>query len=98
MKAYITLDQAISILPENEEIHTFYNQGSGLFGVDYTREKLIEKLRNSDYLELTGELAKSMNHGLCAYSKDTKWQSEILFIETNPEQLEKLEDEIGGTE
>lgn len=96
MKAYITIEQAISILPDGEDIHTFRNHAFGLMGADWDRESLIDKLRKSDCLEITGEQAKSMNHGLCAYDKTTKYQSEILFIETDPNRLEKLEAEIAA--
>lgn len=93
MKQYITVEQAISILPKGEYIHTFYNSFA-LLGADWNKKELIDKLQKSDVLELTGETAKGMNHGLCAYNKDTKWQSEILFIETDSARLEKLENKI----
>lgn len=94
MKASVTVEQAISILPDGKDIHTFYNPGFGLIGADFSREKLIDRLRKSDFLELTGERAKGMNHGLCAYDKTAKYQSDIVFIETDPKRLEKLEAEL----
>lgn len=94
MKAYLTVEQAISILPEGEYVHTFYNPDFGLVGADIKRDELIDKLRKSDYIELTGEQAKSMKHGLCAYNKTMQNHSDILFIETDSECLEKLEKDI----
>lgn len=91
MKAYITVKQALSILPDGDEIHTFRNAAFGLMGCDWSRAELEDKITKSDCLELTGEMAKGMNHGLCAYDKSATKQSEILFIETNSDKLERLE-------
>ena len=91
MKAYVTVEQAIGILPNESEIHTFFNPNGILIGADWKRDELIDKLRKSDHLELTGGTGKSMNHGLCAYDKTAKYQGDILFIETDSACLEALE-------
>lgn len=90
-KKFITKEQAVYILPDGNLIHTFYQLGSSLVGADWSREEIIEKIQKSDILELTGEIAKGMGHGLVAYDKDTERQSQILFIETNAERLEEVE-------
>ena len=94
MKTYITVDQAISVLPDGDSVHTFYNPGLGLIGADWSKEDITEKLRGSDIIELTGPGARGMSHGICAYGKDTKYQSEILFIETDEIRLAALEQEM----
>ncbi len=94
MRIYITAEQAISILPDGESVHTFYNPGFGLVGADWSRESMIDKLRKSDFRELTGDQARSMNKGLCVYDKTTKYQGDILFVETDHERLDKLESEL----
>lgn len=94
MKTYITADQAISVLPEGDSVHTFYNPGFGLVGADWSREDIIEKIRSSEIVELTGKIARGMKHGICAYNKDTKFQSDILFIETDEEKISALEKEL----
>ncbi len=103
MKYYLNYDEAISLLPNNEDIHTFYNGAFGLIGADWSREEILNKLKEPDIvIELTGEQAKSMKHGMCAYSKNAKYQSEILFIETDEEKLTAFEQdhstEKGGGE
>ena len=35
-----------------------------------------------------------MGHGICAYNKDTKCQSDILFVETDEERLAVLEQKM----
>ena len=90
-RRFITCEDAISILPNSENIHTFYNTSFGLLGADWSRSDIIDKLQNSEIIELTGETARSMRHGMCAYNKDTKYQKDILFIETDEEKLSAFE-------
>ncbi|MBU5464955.1 hypothetical protein [Anaerotignum sp. MSJ-24] len=90
MKKYITAEQAINIIPEKEYIHTFYSIGV-LIGADWERIEIIKKIKSSDILELTGETARKIGHGLAIYNKNTKYLSQVLFVETNEEKLKKLE-------
>ena len=94
MKIYITIEQAISVLPDGDTVHTFYNPGFGLVGADWSKEDITDKLRRSDIIELTGPAARGMGHGMCVYNKDTKWQSDILFVETDEERVAALEKEM----
>ena len=95
-RTYITYKQAVSILPDGEYVHTFINNAIGLIGADWSREGILEKLRSSEVIELTGEQARGMGHGMCAYNKDAKWQSQLLFIETDEEKLAALDAEVEG--
>lgn len=92
MKYYLNYDEAVSLLPNGDDIHTFYNASFGLMGADWSREEILNKLKETDIvIELTGKQAKSMKHGMCAYSKNAKYQSEILFIETDERKLTAFE-------
>ena len=95
MKTYLTKEQAISVLPDGETVHTFYNSGFGLVGADWERDDILDKIEKSDIVELTGQGARGMGHGICAYNKDTKGQSDILFIETDETKLSSIEKELG---
>lgn len=94
-KIYITAEQAINILPEGEYIHTFYSTGI-LIGADWERAEIIEKIKSGDILELAGEMARSMGHGLAVYNKNTKHISDVLFVETNEEKIRELEKSTEG--
>lgn len=94
MRTYITTEQAISVLPDGDTVHTFYNTGFGLIGADWSKENITDKLRSSDIIELTGPAARGMGHGICVYNKDTKWQSDILFVETDEERTAALEQKM----
>lgn len=87
MRKFITVDEAINLLPEGDYIHTFFNMPFGLLGADWSREDVIDKFKTSDKIELTGEQARSLGHGLAVYNNDTKKQSEILFVETDIKKL-----------
>lgn len=93
---FLTAEQALSILPDADCIHTFYNPGLGLIGADCSRQDITDKINNSDKLELTGPYARGMGHGLAAYN-DGAYQSDILFIETDEDKLNALEEEMGAT-
>lgn len=94
MRTYITAEQAISVLPDGDSVHTFYNPGFGLVGADWSKEDITDKLRRSDIIELTGPAARGMGHGMCVYNKDTKRQSDILFVETDEARVAALEKEL----
>ena len=89
-RKFITVDEAIGLLPDNDNIHTFYNLPIGLVGADWSKKDIIDKLKKVDTIELTGEVARSINHGLAAYNKNAK-QSDVLFIETDKEKIDKFD-------
>lgn len=92
MRKYITKEQAMYILPDGDSVHTLINVGIGLCGADWDRESILDKIQKSDILELTGESAKGMGHGLCAYNKDTVKLGDVLFIETDMKRLQEVEE------
>ena len=92
MKVDLNYDEAVSLLPDGDDIHTFKNAPFGLIGADWSREDILNKLKEADIvIELTGEQAKAMNHGMCAYHKNIKSRIEILFIETDKAKLTAFE-------
>lgn len=92
MKKIITFEEAVSLLPNEENIHTFRQAPFGLMGCDWSKDEIFELLKNPETtIELTGESARGMKHGMCAYRKDAKYQSDIVFIETDEEKLSAFE-------
>lgn len=94
MKTYITIEQAISVLPDGDTVHTFYNSRFGLVGADWSRDDILDRLRGCDIIELTGPATRGMGHGICAYNKNAKYQGDILFIETDEARVSALEREL----
>lgn len=89
-RRYITPDEAISLLPDGDEIHTFIDNG-WLIGADWSREEIIDKISSSDVREITGPGARGMGHGLVVYNKSAKYQSDLLFIETDKSRLDAFD-------
>ena len=97
MKKIITVDEAIKILPEDNYVHTFVNLSMGLVGADWSKEDIIDKLKSVDTIEISGDCARNMGHGLVVYNSDARWQSDLLFIETDKEKLDKFDPPKEGT-
>lgn len=92
-KIFLTAAQAESVLPDSEVIHTFLNPGFELLGADWSREDLLTKLQSAQRIEICGSNAKNLGHGICTYNENDSY-SDVLFIETDMEQLEQLEREL----
>ena len=79
---FITPKEAISLLNDDEQIHTFRITNGMLIGADHDRESLIERLEaNPDNIQIGGEQCRRMKHGLIVEDGG------YLFIETNEEKL-----------
>lgn len=90
-RRYVTAEEAISILPGGDEIHTTIQKGMMFIGADWSREDIIDKIQKSDVREITGPHARSMGHGLALYNNDAKYQSDILFVETDKAKLDAFD-------
>jgi hypothetical protein len=88
-KIFLTEQQAIELLPEGEQIHTFLNLPVALIGADMDREEVIDKIRSSDYIEVSGSGARGLKHGLAVYNNGST-VLDVLFIETDSEKLDAL--------
>lgn len=94
-KRFLTPEQAEFLLPDEESINTFYNLPVTLVGADWSREEVLAKIHDPDVLiEMTGEQARNMGHGMCVHpSAERYFQSQILFIETNEDKIKRFEEE-----
>lgn len=45
-RIYLNANEAISVLPDENAIHTFYNMPFGLLGADWDRKDIEDKLKN----------------------------------------------------
>lgn len=88
-KIFLTEQQAIELLPEGEQIHTFLNLPMALIGADWDRDEVIDKIRSSDYREVSGSGARGLKHGLAVYNEGAT-ALDVVFIETDPEKLDAL--------
>lgn len=78
-REFLSFDDALSLLPDGDTIHTFRVSGTALIGADWDRDALIAALRHGNP-ERTGPMASAMGHGLALTDAFG-----LLFIETKPE-------------
>ena len=91
MRRYITAEEAADLLPDGDVIHTFRAGGPMLIGADWDREGILNKLKTSDKIEIAGETARGLGHGIAVYNDDAKFLSHVLFIETDEEKLNQFD-------
>lgn len=89
-KIFLTAEEALSVLPDDEQIHCFLPAPFGVIGADWDREDVIDKIRLSSYREIAGPGAREMGHGLAVYN-DAKNPESIHFFEAVEEKLALLE-------
>lgn len=62
-KITLTKEQALSMLGEDEQIHTFRSTAVAMIGCDWKRSSIVEAI-SANECELGGPSCISMNHGL----------------------------------
>ena len=63
-RVILTTEQALDYLPEGDYIHTFRSGGMTLIGCDIKRKEIIKAIETHE-VELSGEMATGMKHGIC---------------------------------
>ncbi len=91
-KIILTKKQAKEILDLKDGfVHTFKNPHMiGLIGADHSKESIYESIENAETLELAGEQAQAMNHGLGITPKGAKHHSDVLFVATDMRKVASL--------
>lgn len=74
-RVVVPFEEAVAMLPDGDDIHTFRSSPMCLIGADWRREQIIEAIRDGG-VELAGPTATSMGHGLVLCNDRT------LFIAT----------------
>jgi hypothetical protein len=62
-RTQLTFDEAVALLPDGDDIHTFLDSPIGLIGADWRRQQILD-LFCEGQPELSGERATAMRHGL----------------------------------
>jgi len=85
----LTVDEAIGVLADGDEIHTFTACGM-LVGADWTREAVMAHIREAGGAQLAGPMMAGMGHGLCLHA------GRRLFAATDAGRLAELEAKIAA--
>lgn len=75
-EAKLNVEDAIKMIPDTEDIHTFVNPSGMLLGADWSREDIIEAF-NKYGVQRSGEQAVRMKHGLVFHDGNKH-----VFVET----------------
>ncbi len=76
----LTYDEAISLLPDGDEIRVILDGDVALISAVWDRAGILKLLATSGRLEVTGPQAQAQGHGLAA------WLGNVpVFVETKPE-------------
>lgn len=74
----LSLERAEAMIAPGERVHTLRSTGQGLFiGAEWLRADLLAAMREAPALDLSGEVATAMGHGLAVLT-DGSW----LFVDT----------------
>lgn len=83
-RVFLSYEEAVAMLPDKKDIHTFVQGGMALIGADWSRKNTLELLKTG-HPELAGDGATSMGHGMVAFRKvdiENDNKSDPIFIET----------------
>ncbi len=86
------------LVKDEDMIHTFLNNPMGLVGCDHPKESVFKDIESAEMLQLAGEQAQKFGHALAIMPHTPIKQSEILFMETDKKQVEKLNKKISKME
>lgn len=91
-KIFLTKEQAIELIGDREDVHTFRSGSMMLIGADWSRKDIFGVINDAGEkdIEIGGEMCKKMGHGLVIWTSP----SDPLFIEVDKEQLQQLENSI----
>ena len=78
-RVFLTKEQAISMLPDGDSVHTIVQCGFGLIGADWSKEKMLSTIDKHRF-ELSGKITTSMGHGM-TFRNGTGY----VFVETKKE-------------
>lgn len=62
----LTTEQAVTMLADGDDVHTFRGGGMVILGADWGRAELIKAIEENE-CEIGGESCRGMNHGLVVW-------------------------------
>jgi hypothetical protein len=89
----LTADQAESLLPPGEQVHSFVNPPWGFVGCHNSRKHALRRIREAKLLEIGGERAKRMKHALVVDAREGGY----TFFATDMEKVEAMEQRLAKT-
>lgn len=82
-RVHLTVEQALSVLTGNGDVHTFRNVPGVLIGADWRREAIKRAIHDAKAREVGGAQCRAMGHGLVL----TEQSGDVLFVECDDTRL-----------
>lgn len=94
-RVLLTQDEALSVLEVTEDGygHSMNQAGPCMVGADRPLSAIEDVIRSAFCVEISGDMARGMRHGLAASAPGG-----VTWFETNEDKLKALEDSIGNDE
>ena len=90
MAMNLTVEQAVSVLPDKTTISAFRRRGLWPLRLEhYDQESIREVIVKAELLQIAGPAAHSKGYGLCAVIENTQI-AHVLFIESDMVRLRAL--------
>lgn len=80
MRTFLTKEEALSLLPDEDDIHTFRGVPGILIGADWYRDELVTEI-NRCTCEIGGEMCRQLGHGLVIWTG----RDDPLFVKVDDE-------------
>lgn len=81
-RVILTKEEALSLLPDEDSIHTFRGLPGVLIGADWDKKELVEEIEHCK-CEIGGPMCRALDHGLVIWTGN-----DPLFIKTRLNSLE----------
>ena len=70
----LTVEEAISLMPDGKTIHVYCNPNGMLIGADWKRKDAIKEFEaNPNTIQVGGEMCRRMNHAIVVLKDDGNW-------------------------
>jgi len=80
----LTVEEALSVIPDGDTIHTVIVSGFFLTGADWSHDDVVEHVTKAGGAQLSGPSMMAMGHGLVI---DPKCR---IFAEHDPKRMDEL--------
>jgi hypothetical protein len=85
-RRFLTTEEAESLLPSGDYVHTTRNPATGLFlGADWERPSLIKAFKEAHRIELGGPACMGMGHGILVWEFEDS--ARPFFVEHDAEAM-----------
>lgn len=84
---FLTTQEAINLLNDDERIHTFRNPAGILLGCDNDRSRILEIINEAKTIQIGGAGCRNLKHALVIEERN----GSMLFVETNQDKLNEFD-------